>query len=141
MSTNALPGTLDLSDLSERERLAFYGALFALADADSSIDERESEQILESLDLDGLSEEARQKALAFSISPPSLEACLNVLKDQSEAVRLGLMVNLVDVALADDQIDSGEPGSLEVARRVLSISEEEVAAMHTYVYQARRTAR
>lgn len=135
-----LPGTLDLSALSERQRLAFYGALFALAAADDAIDERESDQILDSLDLSGLSEEARERALALSISPPSLQTCLNVLQDAPESVRLGLMLNLVDVALADEEIEPGEPVSLEVARRTLALSSDQVEAMHTFVYRVRRQA-
>lgn len=141
MPTTDTGSVLDLSGLDEQRRLAFYGALFALAAADDTIDERESDQILESLDLDGLSEESRQKALAFSISPPSLETCLGLFKDADERYRLGLMVNLVDVALADEEIDHGEPASLELARRALGVTEEQVAAMHTYVYQQRREAR
>lgn len=136
----SLPGTLDLSVLPERQRLAFYGALFALAAADDVIDERESDQILESLDLSGLSEEAREQALALSISPPSLQSCLSVLREAPEAVRLGLMLNLVDVALADGEIEPGEPLGLEVARRALALSPDHLEAMHTFVYQVRRRA-
>lgn len=132
-----MPTLLDLSSLDERQRLAFYGALFALAAADDSIDERESDQILESLHLEGLSEDARKRAFALSISPPSLRTCLDLLKDADEPVRRGLMLNLVDVALADGEIEPGEPQTLEAVRTELGISAEEVAAMHTYAYQIR----
>ena len=131
------PTLLDLSSLDERQRLAFYGALFALAAADDSIDERESDQILESLHLEGLSEDARERAFALSISPPSLRTCLDLLKDADETIRRGLMLNLVDVALADGEIEPGEPQTLEAVRAELGISSEEVAAMHTYAYQIR----
>lgn len=132
------PSLLDLSGLSERERLAFYGALFALAAADDTIDERESDQILDSLHLDGLSEEARERAFALSISPPSLNACLDVLKGTGDAIRRGLMLNLVDVALADGEIEPGEPLALEAARLSLGISAEDLEAMHTYAYRVRQ---
>jgi len=131
------PSLLDLSGLSEQQRLAFYGALFALAAADDTIDERESDQILESLQLEGLSEDARERAFALSISPPSLRTCLDLLKDTDEHIRRGLMLNLVDVALADDEIEPGEPQTLEAVRAELGITPEEVAAMHTYAYQIR----
>ena len=136
--TVSTPELLDLSGLSERERLAFYGALFALAAADDAIDERESDQILESLQLDGLSEEARERAFALSISPPSLNTCLGMLKGTAEPVRRGLMLNLVDVALADDEIEPGEPLALEAARLSLGISAEDLEAMHTYAYRVRQ---
>ncbi len=131
------PSVLDLSGLSERQRLAFYGALFALAAADNTIDERESDQILESLHLEGLSEDARQRAFALSISPPSLRACLDLLKDTDESIRRGLMLNLVDVALADGEIEPGEPQTLEAVREELGISPEDIATMHTYAYHLR----
>jgi uncharacterized tellurite resistance protein B-like protein len=131
------PTLLDLSGLSEQQRLAFYGALFALAAADDTIDERESDQILESLHLEGLSEDARERAFALSISPPSLRTCLDLLQDTDVAIRRGLMLNLVDVALADGEIEPGEPQTLEAVRTALGITPEEVTAMHTYAYQVR----
>lgn len=139
--TTVSPQPLDLSPLSESERLAFFGALFAVAAADDRIDERESEQILASLDLRGLSEEGRQRAFALSISPPSLQSCLDALRGASPEIRRGLMINLVDVALADDEIEPGEPMSLEQARIGLGITPEEVEAMHAYVFRARDAAR
>jgi hypothetical protein len=87
--------------------------------------------------MDGLSEDARERAFALSISPPSLRACLDLLKDTDEHIRRGLMLNLVDVALADDEIEPGEPQTREAVRAELGITPEEVAAMHTYAYQVR----
>ena len=138
--TLSTPDVLDLSSLTERQRLAFYGALFALAAADDAIDERESDQILDSLQFDGLSEEARERVFALSISPPSLDTCLGLLKEAGEDVRRGLMLNLVDVALADGEIEPGEPHALEAARLTLGISSDDVEAMHTYAYRVRQQA-
>lgn len=138
--TPAPPQPLDLSSLSERDRLAFYGALFAIAAADNQIDARESDQILDSLDLDGLSEDARERALALSIAPPSLQTCLDLFRDADEVVRRGLMLNLVDVALADDEIEPGEPMSLEQARITLGVTPEQVASMHSYAFRLRTTS-
>ncbi len=140
--TEAMPSPaheiLDLSGLTERQQLAFYGALFALAAADNQIDERESDLILESLHLDGLSEDARQRAFALSIAPPALETCLEILRDTDEPIRRALMLNLVDVALADDEIEPGEPQTLERVRAELGVSPDDVAAMHTYAYRIRQ---
>lgn len=136
--TLSLPEPLDLSTLTEQQRLAFYGALFAVAAADDSIDESESDQILESLDFNGLSEGSRERALALSIAPPSLQACLDFFADESEDIRLGLMLNLVDVVLADDEIEPGEPMTIEQARVALGVSPEQVEGMHAYAYKVRR---
>lgn len=135
-----LPEALDLSELSEQKRLAFYGALFAVAAADDQIDEVESDLILESLDLNDLSESARERALALSIIPPSLQSCLDHFGDASDDVRLGLMLNLVDVALADDEIEPGEPMTLEQARVALGVTPEQVEGMHAYAYRVRQQA-
>lgn len=138
--TIAFPEPLDLGALSEQECLAFYGALFALAAADDRIDEVESELILSSLDLNGMSEAARERALALSISPPSLQTCLDLLEGVGEDIRFGLMLNLVDVALADDDIQPGEPMTLEQARIALGLTSEQIASMHEYAYRVRRQA-
>jgi uncharacterized tellurite resistance protein B-like protein len=135
-----LPEALDLTPLSQEECLAFYGAMFAVAAADDSIDEVESDLILDSLDLDTLSEDARQKALALSIAPPSLQTCLDFFLDADDHLRLGLMLNLVDVALADDEIEPGEPMTLEQARISLGVTPEQVELMHTYAYRVRQHA-
>ena len=138
--TMTTPDLLDLSGLPEQQQLAFYGALFALAAADDSIDERESDQIIESLHLENLSEEARERAFALSISPPSLNTCLKLLKETDLATRRCLMLNLVDVALADGEIEPGEPIALEAARLSLGIDVDDLAAMHTYAYRVRQQA-
>ena len=138
MTNTMSTDVFDLSGLTEKQQLAFFGALFALAAADDSIDERESDQIIESLHLEDLSEEARTRAFALSISPPSLNACLALLKDTDLTVRRSLMLNLVDVALADGEIEPGEPIALEAARLSLGLDEGDLEAMHTYAYRVRQ---
>jgi len=133
-----LPESLDLSSLSEQQRLAFFGALFAVAAADDSIDEAESDLILESLDMNGLSEASRERALALSIAPPSLQACLDFFASEAEDIRLGLMLNLIDVVLADDEIEPGEPMTIEAARIALGVTPDQVEGMHAYAYKVRR---
>lgn len=135
-----LPSPLDMSPLSEQERLAFFGAMFAVAAADDRITETESSQILDSLDLSNLSETGRERALAMSIAPPSLAACLEYFANASPALRHSLLLNLVDVVLADDEILSGEPLAIEQARTALGIPVGKVAEMHDYAFQLRKTA-
>lgn len=135
-----LPEPLDLSGLTETERLAFFGAMFAVAAADDKISETESSQILESLDLSNLSETGRERALAMSISPPSLASCLQHFANADIDLRHHLLLNLVDVILADDEILSGEPLAIEQARTALSIPAERVIEMHEYAFQLRKAA-
>ncbi|HYE96075.1 MAG TPA: TerB family tellurite resistance protein [Rubricoccaceae bacterium] len=131
--------TLDLSTLPEEERLCFYGALFAMSDADRLMDEVETERIYESLDLDHLSPEARARVLAQAIQPPPLERCLHAFKDAPEEIRHGLMLNLLDVVLADESIEPGEHVGLLQASQILGLEAEEVATLHELAYAAQRT--
>lgn len=135
-----LPTPLDLSALTEQDRLAFFGALFAVAAADDRISEAESNQILDSLDLSNISESGRERALAMSIAPPSLAACLEYFTNADSTLRHSLLLNLIDVILADDEILAGEPLAIEQARTALRIPVEKVAEMHEYAFQLRKAA-
>ncbi|HLT47302.1 MAG TPA: TerB family tellurite resistance protein [Rubricoccaceae bacterium] len=132
-------GTLDLSGLPEPQRLCFYGALFAMAAADRAIDPVEADRVEENLDLGGLSPEARKQVLSQAIQPPPLERCLLQLKDAPEEIRRGLMLNLIDVVLADDTIEPGEHVGLHQARQILGLSHDDVAALHEAAYVAQQT--
>ena len=132
-------GTLDLSGLSEPQRLAFYGALFAMSAADRSMDAVETERIEETLDLAELSPESRRQVLAQSIQPPPLERCLLQLKDEPVAIRRGLMLNLIDIVLADESIEPGEHVGLHQARQILGLSHDDMASLHDIAYAAQQT--
>lgn len=128
--------SFDLGTLSESERLAFYGALFAIADADHNVDDAESTLIFETLDLGPLSTAARKEVFKLAIDPPSLASCLDRLSSASEEVRQSLMLNLIDIALADENIEFDEHVELREAQRVLRIAPEDVERMHDLAYHA-----
>ncbi|MDX1418696.1 MAG: hypothetical protein R3181_01910 [Rubricoccaceae bacterium] len=132
-------GTLDLSGLPEAQRIAFYGALFAMSAADRSMDPVETDRIEETLDLGHLSPEARKQVLSQAIHPQPLERCLLQLKDTSEEIRKGLMLNLIDVVLADEAIEPGEHQGLLLARQMLGLSYDDVALLHEAAYVAQRS--
>lgn len=126
---------LDLSALSEDERLDFYGALFAMSAADRDMDESEDDRIFESLDLDDLSAEARRRAFQLAIKPPPLERCLLRFKDHDLELRRALMLNLIDVVLADGLIEPAEHVGLHEAREVLDLHRDDVAALHEIAFR------
>jgi uncharacterized tellurite resistance protein B-like protein len=132
-------GTLDLGDLPEPQRLAFYGALFAMSAADRAMDAAETDRIDETLDLAGLSAGARRQVLAQAIQPPPLERCLLQLRDAPEPVRRGLMLNLIDIVLADESIEPGEHVGLHQARQILGLSHDDVAELHEAAYVAQQS--
>ena len=133
------PDSLDLSPLSEDDRLAFYGALFAMSAADRDMDESEDDRIFESLDLGDLSGDARKRVFRLAIQPPPLERCLLRFKDHDVELRRALMLNLLDVVLADGVIEPGEHVGLHEAREVLALDRDDVARLHDLAFGVQQT--
>ena len=69
-------GVVDLSQVDESTRIAFYGALFAIATADGQIDKEEMELIFGIMDLDHMSEDSKRTVQSYAIVPPPLQDCL-----------------------------------------------------------------
>src|ERR671917_236754 len=120
---------LHLKLLPENQRVAFYGAMFAMAAADGQIQREELELIYETLDTEGLSEEARRRLYAYAIEPPALQDCLQTLSDAPESARHGLMLNLVEVAVSDYLLSNPERDALTQGQLTLGISNEQRTAM------------
>ena len=129
------PTPLDLSSLPEPLQLSFYGALFAMSAADRDMDESEDDRIFESLHLGDLSGDARKEVFRLAIQPPPLERCLLAFRDADLDVRRGLMLNLIDVVLADGVIEPGEHVGLHEARDVLGLDRDDVAALHDQAFK------
>jgi len=123
-----------LRSLSEAQQLYFAGALFAMSAADRTMDESETERIISSLDLGGLSEEGRRRVLAQAIVPPALDRCLIEFRDADPAIRAALMRELILVVLADEAIEPPEHIGLHHARQILGLSLDEVATLHDEAY-------
>jgi len=129
---------LDSKSLSEKQRVAFYGAMFAMAAADGQMQREELELIYETLDTEGLSEEARRRLYAYAIEPPALQDCLQALSDASESARHGLMLNLVEVAVSDYLLSHPEREALTQGQLTLGIGNEQRTAMEHYAEEVRR---
>ena len=99
---------LDLKALSSEEHVAFYGALFAMAAVDGQMAREELELIYEIVDTEGLPEAVGRRLYAYAIEPPTLGHCLWTVRDAPEAVRHGLMLNLVEVAVSDYLLSEAE---------------------------------
>jgi uncharacterized tellurite resistance protein B-like protein len=119
--------------VSELERTAFYGALFAVAAADGSIDRDEVDVVYEVMDLDELSEPAKRTVLTYVVEPPQLACCLRDLTGTDETLRFCLMSNLIAVAWADDVLDDREEQALRLAQKALQITDEQMLAMANFV--------
>jgi len=127
--------TFDFRTLPEDQQLASYGAFFAMANADGVIDGNEVVAIYESLDVSNLSDEGQSTVRSYLIAPPELSACLGELSDAQDELRHGVMLRLVEVALADDVVMPGEELALAEGRRLLSVTGEQQAAMREFLDQ------
>jgi hypothetical protein len=127
----------DLAQVSEDERLALYGALFAIAAADGQIDKDEVELIFSIMDLAGMTEEGKRRAQSYIINPPSLWDCLRKLSNADERLRFGLMVNLVDTAWANDELHPNEEKAILLAQKELIVTDEQLQAIKNFVQKIR----
>jgi uncharacterized coiled-coil protein SlyX len=112
--------------------------MFAMAAADGQMQREELELIYETLETEGLSEEARRRLYAYAIEPPALQDCLQALSDASESARHGLMLNLVEVAVSDYLLSNPEREALTQGQLTLGIGNEQRTAMEHYAEEVRR---
>lgn len=129
---------LPLNELPDEQRVAYFGALFAMAAADDTVDKEEAGLILETLDTEGLAEVARRRIRSYVVEPPLMDEVLSGMGEAPEEVRYGLMLQLVEVALANDLIEESERQRLVEAQRALGVSDEQLAAMHGFAEEAKR---
>ncbi|MFB2969045.1 hypothetical protein ACE1CD_08735 [Aerosakkonema sp. BLCC-F183] len=138
MVTGSESQGLDLAKVPESDRIYFYGALFAIATADGSLDKEEMDLIFGIMDLEGMSESAKRKVQSYIIEPPPLEECLEALSTADEKLRFGLMVNLIDTALANGEIDLNEKKAIKLAQVELSVTTQQVEAIKKFVIEMRK---
>lgn len=127
---------LNLATLPPASRAAFYGALFAMANADGAIDKDELAHIVALLDVEDLPTGVRAALQHYLIEPPRLLDTLRACGDGDDALRYGLMVNLVGVAWANDLIAPEQRYALTVAQQHLRIDDAQLAAIEAFVQQA-----
>lgn len=130
--------SFDFNKLPERERVAYFGSMFAVASCDGDMAREEMALIFESLDQDGLSEGARATLRSYLIDPPKLNACLDILAQGSDELRYGTMIALFDIAMADDILEPQEKAALAEAQQRLRITEPQMKAIEKFVAEVRR---
>ena len=128
---------LDFTQIPENERLAFYGALFSIAFTNSDIDVENISNIFAVMELDGFTDSQKQEVYSYVIEPPNLWSCLHTLKRTDERLQYGLMMNLLDIALSDGELNPGEGKAIGLVQQELAILDDEVAAMKLFVEKAR----
>lgn len=130
-------GDLDLAGIPERDRLAYYGALYAIANVDGVIDSRELSLIEQIVNFHGLSAAAQSQLTSYRYQPPVLSDCLAVLAEADESLRFGLMTHLLDTSWANDELDPLEEAAIALAQRALEIDDREMESIKTFVQEMR----
>ncbi|NJK27377.1 MAG: DUF1232 domain-containing protein [Coleofasciculaceae cyanobacterium SM2_3_26] len=124
---------LDSQNISESDRLAFYGALFAMASADGSIHPEESDLILQSVDRRSLSTESRAALDMYAENPPSLETCLEKLANASQEIQWNLMFYGMELVLADEAIARAERHAIQLVQAKFGITDGQMQAIEAFV--------
>ncbi len=114
---------------SETELLAFYGALFAIAAADGSIDIDELNLLFKTINLDKFSDAAKSQIQSYTATPPSLSDCLQTLGQSAEPLRLGVMYFLLSIAWANKTLHPGESEAIQSGKKLLAVSDLQIQAM------------
>jgi uncharacterized tellurite resistance protein B-like protein len=125
--------TLDLAKVSESDRLAFYGALFAVAFADGSIDKKELELLYGMIEFEGMTESGKRKVQSYITEPPSFEQCVQKLSGADKRLRYRLMVNILEIVYANDKVDVAEKEMVLFARDNLNVSIKEFNVIVNFV--------
>ena len=109
-----------------------------MAAVDGQMAREELELIYEIVDTEGLPEAVGRRLYAYAVEPPTLGHCLWTVRDAPEAVRHGLMINLVEVAVSDYLLSEAEREALTEAQLLLGIGDQQRAAMMRYAEEVRR---
>jgi uncharacterized tellurite resistance protein B-like protein len=128
---------VNIAALPEHQRVAFAGALYALVIADGALDKDELQLIIELTDLDGLSPAGRQLILSYVVAPPRLADTLGPFGAAPETVRYALMLNLLEVAWANDLLAPEQDALLVTAQAALGIREDQYRALWRFVRELR----
>lgn len=128
---------VNIAALPEHQRVAFVGALYALAVADGSLDKEELQLIVDLSDLEGLSAQGRQMVLRSIIVPPAFNDTIAPFSSAPEAVRYALLLNLLEVAWANDLLSPKQDILLSRAQSVMGIGDEQYRAIWRFVREMR----
>jgi hypothetical protein len=111
--------------------------LFAMAAIDGSIDKDELKAIFEVVDFDGLSPDSQRVVRGYLLSPPGLAEALAPFREAEETFRFSLMVNLVEVAWANDVVAPEQCQALIEAQEILDVSNAQLVAIDGFVRKVR----
>ena len=119
-------------EMSEDERVAFYGAMCAIAGADGVVTDEERDLITNSLDLATLSNARKLEIKGYATNPPTITECLDKLNKSNQTVQLSLVFCLINIAWADQALQRKETEILRQVKNELKISDKRFSAIEAY---------
>ncbi|MBP1468423.1 hypothetical protein EYB53_022110 [Candidatus Chloroploca sp. M-50] len=129
---------INVTTLPDHQRIAFAGALLAMAAADGELDKDELQIIFDVTDLDGLAVNCRRVIQQYLIEPPVFTDTLQPFVHATEMLRFGLMLNLWEVALANDLVSLEQEHLLITAKEELALRDDQYVAIRDFVTELRR---
>ena len=100
----------------------------AIASADGHFDKDEMDLICGVMDLEGMSDHAKEEIQKYIIEPPNLFESLQALSGADVTLRYGVMMNMIDTAWADGVLDPQESKALELAQANISNEQRQAIA-------------
>jgi hypothetical protein len=128
---------LNIAALPEHQRVAYAGALYAIAAADGSLDKEELELIIDLVDFDGLTPAGRRLVLGYVVAQPSLADVLAPFAHGEATLRYALLLNLAEVAWANDLLDPRQDTLLAEAQRTLQVTDDQYRAIWAFIRELR----
>jgi uncharacterized tellurite resistance protein B-like protein len=119
--------------MSEAQRVALYGSMLAIAEADGALGQEELDLIFQNIHTADLSDRSRQMIWDYLVDPPALAECLASFATSHEHVRCAVMVYLTEIAFADRILTAGEDEALLQARTCLRINQKQMDAIERYI--------
>lgn len=136
-----MKSTFDITKVPQEQLVAFFGLPFAVAAIDGSVEKEELLSIFENIDLDLLDDENKKKVSDFIISPPNYNECIIKIANGSDELRFAVIVNVVDVILADDLMELEEKEFLDFLCAQLNITNSQKEAIINFVKETKRVIR
>lgn len=127
----------DSTGLTEEQIVAYSAAMVAMSLSDGSMGSEELVTIFRALDTSELSETSRARIRSLMVRPPSLTDALEELRDAPEELRFGILMQLAEVALADEFVVTHEHEVLDHAAALLDIDASQREAVITFVHEIR----
>lgn len=136
--TNAsgLPADVPLEQhkaVEEEQCIALYGAMLAIAASDGSLDPDGVELLYRLFDLSVLSDKGRQQVHAFLRAPPKVRELLAPLRTMDDQARFGSMLQLIEIACAEDIISERKRALLQDAQAALGLHDDQVYSLESFV--------